>query len=77
MERGFFEGDILGTEQLDRNLGIDVWEVDEDSDCVVEMSLMNGVSVTNGFWLTDNPDENSIFNIAYVKVIGNIHEVKS
>ena len=71
-----YEGDILATENLvNRPSEIDDWKKEEWPYGVVEIkSIYHGVRITNNFWLTTDPEDDSVFNIEHVFVLGNIYE---
>ena len=68
-----YEGDILGTENHDDLDTTDEWSIDAWGYGVVSIEL-HGITVSNGFWLSWDDDDGMVFNIKYVKVVGNIHE---
>ena len=68
-----YEGDILKTEQLDSNLDVDIWTMEEIGTAVVTVSLYDGVCISDDSYGWDIFDENSIYNLQYIEIIGNIH----
>lgn len=69
-----YEGDILATENHENLDVLDEWTADDWGYGAVELDVVSGIRCTNNFWLTCDEEENSVFNIKHVKIIGNIYE---
>ncbi len=70
-KKEIYEGDILATSNDGKDES-DVWTEDDWGYGVVTLHIISGLHVKN--WASDLQDEESVFALRYVQVMGNIYQ---